>query len=83
MKFENSNGLFCVYICLLIIHSFLLQGGNQRELARLKNQKKQQSKKGESHDGNKGTSLINRKERCDLEYDEMFRVNMMTMVMSR
>ena len=42
-------------------------GGNQRELARAKNLKKQQSagktKKGEEKDGNKGANLLKRQER--------------------
>ena len=41
-------------------------GGNQRELARQKNQKKQQETKGkkaDDKDGNKGTTLQDRRQR--------------------
>lgn len=48
--------------------SNILLGGNQRELARAKNLKKQQAagktKKGEEKDGNKGANLVKRQERC-------------------
>ena len=43
------------------------QGGNQRELARAKNMKKQQqtakAKKAEEQSGNKGAGLVKRQER--------------------
>ncbi|EDO47741.1 predicted protein [Nematostella vectensis] len=37
--------------------------GNQRELARAKNQKKQTGKKASEHDANKGQNLTDRKQR--------------------
>ena len=47
----------------------LRSGGNQRELARAKNLKKQQAasktQKGDAKDGNKGANLVKRQERYE------------------
>lgn len=62
---------FSKFMFLLLIKQNLLvpsSGGNQRELARAKNLKKQQAtgkaKKSGEKDGNKGANLVKRQERC-------------------